>query len=338
MVSIPQREVGGQHGRRKTLRRVEGVWHSTGSRVTLGLPLVRTGRALCQLPFVAEQVVKEAVAPLRWRTGPDNFQAAADRVTAFACAKTALPAKALLLYAGILWLSTHQCRIPGTVGFAEGVTAGDERNRLFIVHRHAKEGLTDIPRCSDRIRLAVGTFRIDVNQTHLHGSERIFEIAVSGVAFVAQPGAFRAPIDVFFRLPDVLTPASETEGLESHRLQSDISGKNHQVGPGEFPPVLLLYRPEQAARLVEVDVVRPTVQWSKALGAVPCTAAAVANAVRAGAVPGHANEQRSVVAEVRRPPVLRIRHQCVEVLDDGIQVKALELLGVIELLVHGIGL
>src|SRR5437879_13821991 len=59
----PQREVGGQHGRRVTLRRVVGVRHGTGARATLRLPLVRTGRAFRQLPFIAEQVAEEVVAP-----------------------------------------------------------------------------------------------------------------------------------------------------------------------------------------------------------------------------------------------------------------------------------
>ena len=68
------------------------------------------------------------------------------------------------------------------------------------------------------------------------------------------------------------------------------------------------------------------------------TAAAVASAVGAGAMPRHANEQRAVVAEVRRPPVLRIGHQRREIFFHRSQVETLELLGVIEVLAHGIGL
>ena len=44
------------------------------------------------------------------------------------------------------------------------------------------------------------------------------------------------------------------------------------------------------------------------------------------------------MAEVRRPPVLRIRHQRVEIFLHGLQVEALELFSVVELLAHGIGL
>ena len=99
-------------------------------------------------------------------------------------------------------------RIASTMGLAERMAARNERNRLFVIHCHASEGLADIPRCSDRIRIAVRTFRIDVNQTHLHGSERIFEIPVAGVTLVTQPFIFRAPIGILVRFPDVLTPAA----------------------------------------------------------------------------------------------------------------------------------
>src|SRR5512142_1867749 len=42
-------------------------------------------------------------------------------------------------------------------------------------------------------------------------------------------------------------------------------------------------------------------------------AAPVPDAVGARAVPRHADEERPVVAEVGRPPLLRVRHECVEV-------------------------
>ena len=45
----------------------------------------------------------------------------------------------------------------------------------------------------------------------------------------------------------------------------------------------------------------------------------------------------AVVAEVGRPPLLRVRHQGVQVLDHGVEVEALELLGVVERLAHRIG-
>ena len=224
------------------------------------------------------------------------------------------------------------------MGLAEGVAARDEGHRLLVVHRHATEDLADIPRRSDRVRVAVRAFRVHIDQAHLNGGEGILEFPVTGVALVSKPLALGAPVDVLFRFPDVLTPAGETEGLETHRFQGDVAGEDHQVGPGNFPAVLLLDRPEQSARLVEVRIVGPAVEGCKALAAVACAAAAVADAVGAGAVPRHTDEQRSVVAEVRRPPVLRLRHQFTEVLLHGLQVETLELLSVVETLAHRIGL
>src|SRR6202142_3908716 len=111
----------------------------------LRFPLVRTGRALGQFPFVAEQVREEVVAPLRWRRGPDDFQAAADRVTAFAAAICVFPAEPLLLDCSAFGDEADiLARIGSAVRLAERVSAGDERYGLLVVHRHAREGLADI--------------------------------------------------------------------------------------------------------------------------------------------------------------------------------------------------
>src|SRR5262245_45647967 len=61
------------------------------------------------------------------------------------------------------------------------------------------------------------------------------------------------------------------------------------------------------------------------------------NAVGTRAVPRHADEQRPVMAEVRRPPRLRRRHHRLDVFLDGLQVERLELLGVIEPVAHRVG-
>src|SRR6266702_192880 len=58
-----QREVGSQHRRQMLLRLVERVRNDRPC--TLGRQLLRTARALRQLPFVLEQVLEEVVAPLR---------------------------------------------------------------------------------------------------------------------------------------------------------------------------------------------------------------------------------------------------------------------------------
>ncbi len=182
-------------------------------------PLKGAGRALGQLPFIAEEVLEEVVAPPGRRRRPGDLDAAADRVAALARAEAALPAETLLLDAGGFGLGTHEGRIAGAMGLAEAVTAGDERHGLLVVHRHAREGLADVPRRGDRIGLAVRPFRVDVDQAHLHGGQRIREITVAAVALVRQPLAFGAPIDVLSGLPDVVAPAAEPERLEPHRTR-----------------------------------------------------------------------------------------------------------------------
>src|SRR5690606_34991790 len=104
----------------------------------------------------------------------------------------------------------------------------------------------------------------------------------------AKPGGLAAPVDVVVRLPHILAPAGEAEGLEAHRLEGDVAGKDHQIGPGDLAAVLLLDGPQQAAGLVEADVVRPAVQRREALLAAAGAAAAVADAIRARAMPCHA--------------------------------------------------
>src|SRR5580704_16274881 len=109
------------------------IRHRTRACAILRSPLMRTCRALGQFPFVAKQVREEVVAPLRRRRGPNDFQAAADRVATLARAKLALPAEALLLDAGGFRLWAHQGSFASAVGFAKAVPAGNQRNRFFVV-------------------------------------------------------------------------------------------------------------------------------------------------------------------------------------------------------------
>src|SRR6516225_9699021 len=124
------------------LRLVEGV--RDGGLRPFRLPLLRTGRALRQLPFVFEQVLEEEVAPLRRRLRPGDFRTAGDGIGAHAGAMLVLPAEALILKGAALRLWAEQRRIAGTVGLAEAVAAGNQRDSLLVVHRHAKECLADV--------------------------------------------------------------------------------------------------------------------------------------------------------------------------------------------------
>ena len=333
-----QRQVGRRHHRRVALGFVMRVGHGAGAGAALGRPLVGAGWALRQLPFVAEQGLEVAVVPGRRRRRPGALDAAGDRVDAHALAQLVLPAQALLLEPGALRHRADVMRLARAVRLAEGMAAGDQRHRFLVVHRHAAEGLADVARGGRRIGLAVRPFRIHVDQAHLHRRQRIGQVAVAGITLVAEPGGLRAPEGVGLRLPDVGAAARETEGLEAHRLQRDVARQDHQVGPRQLAAVLLLDRPEQAPGLVEVAVVGPAVQRREALRAGARAAAAVLHAVGAGRVPGHADEEGAVVAVVGGPPVLRVGHQRMQVLDHRVEVQGLEFPRVLEFLAHRIGL
>ena len=213
--------------------------------------------------------------------------------------------------------------------------AGDQSDRLLVVHGHAAERFPDVVRGSERVRLSVRALRVHVDQAHLDGGERVRELAVAAVALVAEPFVLGAPVDVV-RLPHVLAPAAEAERLEAHRLEGAIAREDEEIGPRDLPSVLLLYRPEQPARLVEIDVVGPTVEGREALHAGARPATAVADPVCPGAVPRHADDERAVVAPVGRPPVLRRRQHLDDVLFQYLEVEGRELRGVVEVLAHRI--
>ena len=216
-----------------------GVRHHIRGRIP-GLPLVGAGRALGEHPFMAEQVLEVAVVPLDRVVGPGALDAAADLVAALAATEGALPAEALLLDARGLGLAADGGRVTGAVALAEGVAAGDERDGLLVVHRHAGEGLADVTRRRQRVRVAVRALRIHVDQAHLHGRERILQItrvhvavgrvigrqhpaclldpfgAMSIALVAAKPLGLRTPVDVLLRLPDIGSAAAEAEGPEAH--------------------------------------------------------------------------------------------------------------------------
>ena len=148
---------------------------------------------------------------------------------------------------------------------AERMAAGDQRNGFIVVHGHAAERVADVAGRSQRIRLAAGTFRVDVDETHLNRCKRVLQFAFGTLRIVAvlvvKPGFFRTPVDVLFRLPHIAAAAGESEGLEAHRFERDIAGQDHKIRPGDLVAVFFCFdRPDQPAGLVKVDVVGPAVE------------------------------------------------------------------------------
>ena len=228
----PQREVRGEHRGRTALRRIVRVRNRTRAGAPLRRPLIGAGRAFRQLPFVAEQVLEEVVAPFRRRRGPDDLYAAGDRVIAFAGAEFILPPEALLFDGRAFGFGADiDLGVGGAVRLAEGMAARDQRDGFLVVHRHALERFTDVPGRGDRIRLAVRPFRIDVDETHLHCAKGMFELAIAKIALVSQPLALWTPVDGIVGLPAVRASAAETEGLEAHRFEGDVAGENQKIRP-----------------------------------------------------------------------------------------------------------
>ena len=331
----PQRQVRREHDRGVALRRIVSVRHGVLGLGIRGCPLLRSGRALRQVPVVLVQVVQVPVVPLRRLVRPGTLEPARERVGAGAAAVAVLPPETLVIDGTPLGLWSEVFGIDRTMGLADRVSADDQGDGLLVVHGHPTERLADVPGRIERARVAVGTLRVDVDQAHLHGTERTGELPIAGVALIAEPGVFRAPEDLL-GLPDVLAPEAEAERLEAHRLVGAVAGEDEEVGPRDLLAVLLLDRPEQPAGLVEAHVVGPAVEGGEALRAASRATATVGDAIRAGGVPRHADEQRPVVAVVGRPPVLRRRHRLEDVLLEGFDIEALELLGVVEVLAQRI--
>jgi dihydroorotase-like cyclic amidohydrolase len=75
-----------------------------------------------------------------------------------------------------------------------------------------------------------------------------------------------------------------------------------------------------------------------ALRAGARTTAAIGDAIGARSVPGHAHEKAAVVTPVGRPPVLRSRHQRLEISHHEVEMQGLEFFGVVEGRAHRAGL
>ena len=128
--------------------------------------------------------------------------------------------------------------------FSKGVATCNESHCFFVVHGHAGKGFADIATGRDGIGLSVRAFGVHIDQTHLDCAEGLFQFPIAGVALVAQPFGFGAPVDIVFGFPDVFASATEAEGFETHRFKGGITCEDEEIGPGELVAVLFLDGPE----------------------------------------------------------------------------------------------
>ena len=313
------------------------IRHGISKRAIGRNPLIGASRALGQHPIMVHQVLKIVIVPLGWVGGPSAFNAAGNRIATHAGAEAVLPAKAHLFHRRRFRLRAHIARGASAMALAEGMATGDQRDGFFVIHRHARKGFANVTTRGERVRLAIRAFGIDVNQAHLHGSERVFQNAVARIALVIQPGFFSAPVDILFRFPDIHAPTAKAKRLQAHGFNGAIAGQDEHIGPGNLVAVFLLHRPQQAARLVQIAVIGPGVFRREAMRARGGATTAIGGAIGAGSMPGHTHKERPIMPVIRRPPGLRHRHQRKDVILQRLQFKLLERLSIAEALIHRVG-
>src|SRR5690606_29202420 len=113
--------------------------------------------------------------PARRVGRPGALEAARDGIAPEAFAFGVLPPEALLGDVGRLRVRAEHARVAVAVALTYRVAARRERDRLLVVHRHAREGQPYVLGGASRVGLAVDALRVDVDETHLHGGERIVE-------------------------------------------------------------------------------------------------------------------------------------------------------------------
>ena len=148
-----------------------------------------------------------------------------------AAAKAVDPAQPLHFDSGRLGFGTHQHDVARTMRLAKGVPTGDQRHGFSVIHRHPGKGFADIPGRGQRVRVAIRPLWVHIDQAHLHGSQRVFQLPVASIALVIQPDILGSPINILLRLPDIGPTAAKAKGLQSHRIQRAVSSQHHQVCP-----------------------------------------------------------------------------------------------------------
>ena len=298
------------------------IGHQVSSLAIHGHPLLGSRWALAQLPLEPKEVLKVVVGPLGRRVRPNALQSTGNGVGSSAGSKAVFPAGPLLCYGRGRWLGANVLAwISRTVRLSKRVSACDQRHSLLVVHGHAPERLSDVVGRREWVGIAIGAFWVHINQSHLDRTQRILQFTFSLVTLVVQPFCLRAPVNVLFWFPYISTTTGKTKRFETHAFEGHIAGQNHQVGPRNLATILLLDGPQQTTRLVQIRVVRPAVERSKAKHPCPCTTATVTDPVCACTVPCHANEERTIVPPVSGPPLLGVGHQLRQVLANSGQVE-----------------
>jgi len=185
------------------------------------------------------------------------------------------------------------------------------------------------------VRGSKTTFEVSLLEVLRAGVATLAALLVTNV--VAEPSGLTTPVGGLVGLPCVGTTTGKTESLETHGLESDVTGEKEEIGPRDLVAVLLLDGPQETTSLVEVTVVWPRVERSESLLTLTSTTATILDTVGTGRVPCHADEETTVVTEICWPPVLGVGHEVGEVLLESIVVDALECGSIVKLSVEWVG-
>src|SRR5690606_11540192 len=227
-----QRKVRGKHSGCVTFFRIACIWNGACSGAILWFPLLCACGTLGEVPFKAKQVFKKGAAPFGRCSCPGAFQSTGNCICAVSFSKCIFPAKALFFDSGGSRFCAYiLLRIGSAVCFTEAVSSGNKGNGFFVVHGHATERFPYIAGSGNWVRFSVGAFRIYIDKTHLHSTQRIFQLTVTGVAVVGKPLGFRSPVYIFLWFPCIFTSTCKAKGLEAHRLEGAIASKDQQVCP-----------------------------------------------------------------------------------------------------------
>ena len=143
------------------------------------MPDMRTGRAFGQFPFIAKKKIEIAIIPFCWMRCPRTFDTAGDGIASLARSMAADPAKTHFFNGGAFRLGTNKTGITRSMRLAKSMATGNKGNGFFVIHCHPAKSFTNISCAGKRIWIAVWAFRIDIDQTHLHGGKRVGQFAVA---------------------------------------------------------------------------------------------------------------------------------------------------------------
>ena len=118
------------------------------------------------------------------------------------------------------------------------------------------------------------------------------------------------------------------------RLPAKISRSAHEI----FWPYFCLIGQSRRRALSRLTLSGQLFSGAKRWAPVPPPPRPSSDAVGAGGVPGHPDEEAAVVAVVGGPPILRVGHQRVDVGGECVEVEAVERRRVVEVRAQRIGL